>query len=85
MSADGISDGIVTKTELAELADLFDKFEFAFDPRSRQAKEAESEFENRLQQIFEEKITQAYPQVAFVVFSCKMKSLCRSYLKKNTT
>ena len=45
MPEDGISEGAITKIELAELAELFDKFEFAFDPRSTSAKEAESDFE----------------------------------------
>lgn len=84
MPEDGIPEGAITKTELAGLADLFDKFEFAFDPRSTSAKEAESEFENRVRLLFDEKIHPAYSSVAFVTFHCRVKSLCREFLKKNT-
>src|ERR1035437_9259540 len=63
MPEDGISEGAITKIELAELAELFDKFEFAFDPRSTSDKEAESDFENQMHRIFEEKIHPSYPRV----------------------
>jgi hypothetical protein len=55
MPEDGISEGAITKIELAELAELFDKFEFAFDPRSTSAKEAESDFENQVHRILRKK------------------------------
>jgi hypothetical protein len=83
MPEDGISGEAVSKAELEELADLFDKFEFAFDPLSRSAKEAESRFEDRIRQIYEEKIAPNYPHIGLVVFSCKVKTLCRVYLKRN--
>ena len=84
MPEDGISEGAITKIELAELAELFDKFEFAFDPRSTSAKEAESDFENQMHRIFEEKIHPSYPGVGFTIFHCRINSLCREFLKKNT-
>jgi hypothetical protein len=83
MSEDGVSEGAITKAELAELADLFDKFEFAFDPISTSAKEAESRFEDRIREIFEQKVVPAYPQLGFSIFCCKVRSLCRKYLKRN--
>jgi hypothetical protein len=84
MSEDGISEGVISKIELAELAELFDKFEFAFDPRSTPTKEAESDFENKVRQIFEGKIHPMWPNVGFAIFHCRVKSLCREYLKKNS-
>ena len=48
MSEDPIPEGTVARTEIAELAVLFDRFEFAFDPRSLVAKEAESDFEAKV-------------------------------------
>ena len=84
MSEDGISEGSITKLELAELADLFDKFEFAFDPRSTAAKEAESRFEDRVRQLFEEKVLKTHPGLDFTIFNFKLRSHCRLYLRKNT-
>jgi hypothetical protein len=83
MSENGFPEGLVTRTELAELAVLFDQFEFAFDPRSPVAKEAESEFENRVRRIFDEKVISAHPRLSFPLFYCKLKSVCRTFLRKN--
>ncbi len=83
MPEDGLSEGIVTRTELAELAALFDQFEFAFDPYSPRAKEAESEFENRVRAMFDTRISVAYPKVSFALFFCRVKSVCRAFLRKN--
>lgn len=84
MSEDGISEGAVSRAELAELAALFDRFEFAFDPRSIAAKEAESQFESRVVGIFEERVAPKFPEISFIAFHCRVKSLCRLYLRKNT-
>ena len=84
MSEDGFPEGLVTRTELEELAALFDESEFAFDPRSIAAGEAESEFENRIRKIFEERVVPAYPRLAFPLFYCKLKSACRTFLRKNS-
>ena len=75
--------GAVTRQELEELADLFDRYEFAFDPLSTEAKEAEVEFENRVNQTYETKVKASYPKISFVEFRCKMRSACREYLRKN--
>jgi hypothetical protein len=83
MPEDGLPEGIVTRSELSELAALFDQFEFAFDPHSIRAKEAESQFENRVRGIFDEKVFASYPNVSFAVFFCRLKSACRLYLRKN--
>jgi hypothetical protein len=83
MSEDRFSEGVISKIELAELADLFDKFEFAFDPRSVAAKEAESAFGDKIRAIFEERVASAFPQLTFAVFHCKTRTLCREFLKRN--
>jgi len=83
MSEDPISEGAVTRVEIAELASLFDRFEFAFDPRSTAAKEAESEFEGGVKRLFDERVTPKHPDVSFAVFHCRVRSSCRAYLKKN--
>lgn len=79
----GDPEGVVSREDLAELAELFDRFEFAFDPRSTAAKEAESEFQSRVIRIFEEHVLPRYPELEFHVFYCRLKTLCRLYLKKN--
>lgn len=83
MSEAGGPEGIVSRESLAELAELFDRFEFAFDPRSTAAKEAESQFQSRVLRIFDERVLPRYPHLPLPVFYCRLKSLCRVYLKKN--
>ncbi len=41
------SDSIVSSEHLAELAALFDRFEYAFDPLAEDAREAEAEFDKK--------------------------------------
>ena len=51
MSEDGIPEGTITRDEVTELACLFERYEFAFDPRSLTAREAESDFEERIRGV----------------------------------
>jgi hypothetical protein len=83
MSEDGLSEGIITRSELTDLAVVFDRFEFAFDPRARAAKEAESEFEDQVRKFYDERVVPSFPKLPFATFHCRIKSLCRTYLKKN--
>ena len=85
MPEDGIPERAITKSELADLADLFDKFEFAFDPLSTSAKEAESKFDDIMREIFEQKVPPAYPHLSFIAFSFKIRSVCREFLRKNNS
>src|SRR5437588_477485 len=82
MSEDPIPEGVITQGEIAELAVLFDRFEFAFDPRSLSAKEAESDFEAKVKQLFDARVATQYPNVDFATFHCRIRSLCRVFLKK---
>jgi len=79
----GFSEGLVTRVEIAELAALLDRFEFALDPRATPAKEAESRFETKVRQLFTERVANKYTSVSFVNFYCRTKSLCRTYLRRN--
>jgi hypothetical protein len=83
MSEDRIPEGIITRDELAELACLFDRYEFAFDPRSLAAREAESDFEQRIRALFADRIQPNFGSVSFTAFHCRIKSICRAYLRKN--
>jgi hypothetical protein len=75
MSEGGIPQGTITANEIAQLALLFDRYEFAFDPLSRDAREAESEFEERIKSLFSERVLPRYSSVSFATFHCRAKSL----------
>lgn len=83
MSEEGIPEGGISRTDVAELAPLFDQFEHAFDPLSPEAKEAENEFEDRVRALYNERIAPAFPTVSFAEFRLKLRSLCRIDLRKN--
>ena len=83
MPDDGVAEGTLTRAEIAELASLFDRFEFAFDPLAVAAKEAESAFEEKVLLLFHERVLPKYRSVTFGVFRAKIKTVCREYLRKN--
>ena len=83
MSEDGIPEGTITRDKIVELACLFDRYEFAFDPRSLTAREAESDFEERIRTLCAERVQPHYASISFAAFHCRIKSLCRAYLRKN--
>lgn len=83
MREEGIPEGIVSRDDIAELALLFDRSENAFDPLSLEAKEARCAFEERVQRLYRERVEPRYQSVAFADFRIKLRSLCRSYLRKN--
>ena len=56
MSEDRIPEGTIARDEVADLACLFDRYEFAFDPRSLAAREAQSDFEERRRTLFAERV-----------------------------
>jgi hypothetical protein len=83
MSEDRFPEGTVTRDEIAELASLFDRYEFAFDPRSLAAREAEAGFEERVRALFAERVQPRYASISFTAFHCRIKSLCREFIRKN--
>lgn len=83
MSEDRVPGRHLSRTELGELAELFDRFEFALDPDSTPAREAESRFEDLARALFDERVKPVHPHVAFSTFQYRLKTLCRAYLKKN--
>jgi len=76
-----VPEGFVSRNEIAELASLFERFEFAFDPRSVSAREAESEFEDRIGRMFFERVQPHFTSVSMNAFRARLKSLCRIYLR----
>jgi hypothetical protein len=83
VSEDGIPEGAVSGAEVEALAVLFDQYENAFDPLSPEAKEAESQFEDRVMALYQERVVPTYQSVTFAGFRCKLRSLCRAYLRKS--
>jgi hypothetical protein len=83
MPEDGVPEGNISREDIAELAALFDRFEYAFDPLSLRAKEAESNFEDRVLSLFRERVEPNYSSVSYTDFRCRIRSLCRAYLRNN--
>lgn len=64
---------------IAELAELFDSFNNAFDPASAAARQAEEEFYARTNALH---VAHA-ADIDFSVFRYELVSQCRQYLAKN--
>ena len=64
MSEERVPEGTITGDEIAELAVLFDRYEFAFDPLARAAREAESEFEDRVKHLYSERVQPKYSSIS---------------------
>lgn len=80
----GVPEGVISREDLAKLAALFDRSEYALDPLSLSAKEAESQFEDEVLMLFRELVEPHYSSISFTVFRCKVRSLCRAYLRQNS-
>ena len=86
MSDDSLAEGVVARDEIAALAELFDRFEFALDPLSREADEAESEFNDQIERLFEAWVKPKLPEhspVSLPVFRRHVCHMCREFLRKN--
>jgi hypothetical protein len=83
MSEAGPADGFISRADIEELAVLFDRFEFALDPTSEDCKVAEVELEDRVRAIFLERVSASYPSISYTFFRCKVRTQCRTYLRKN--
>lgn len=83
MSEHGVPEGAVSREDIARLAVLFDRFEYAFEPLSIDAKEAESQFEDLVLLLYNERVKERFASVTFSAFRCKIRSLCREHLRKN--
>jgi len=77
------SEGSVSRADIASLAELFDRFEFALNPVLQDAKIAEAEFEDEIAALYSGRVKPAHPEVEFSHFRLKIRSLCRAYLRKN--
>jgi hypothetical protein len=83
MSTSELSSGDISKEELSELAYYFDLSEFAFDPLSSAAKEGKAQFEDKVRNLFHQKVEKKYPSIDFSTFRQKVRTECRAYLRGN--
>ncbi len=65
--------------QIARLAELYDRYNNALDPVSRDCKEAKLEFDELADSLF---ATHA-SDVKFIDFRYELVSRCREYLRKN--
>ncbi len=77
-------DAIVSPVQLAELADLFDRSEFAFDPLSEECREATAKFEDLLRDIYEHTVKTKFPAITLNQFRCGIRKRCREFIRKNS-
>ena len=82
MSEDRLAEGLVTRIELADLARLFDEFQNASDPASETTAQAKAEFNRRVKQFYDERVTRRYRSVSESVFSAKVRRWCREFLRQ---
>ncbi len=77
--------GLVSLTDLKQLAELFDAAENALVPDSPEAKAAQIAFDSAVQQIYDCKVAMntQFASVAQPIFKAKLRSLCRQFLRKN--
>lgn len=83
MAEDRPATGAITRAELEELADLFDQFEFAFDPLAVQARQAESQFMDKVRALYDQRVVPRHPEVPFAAFASHVRLGGRAYLRKN--
>ncbi len=82
MPEDGAPERGISRNDIVEIAGIFDRYEFAIDPTSEDCRQAEAEFEDRVRQIFEEKIAPYFPDVQLRDFRCHVRVLCRRFIQK---
>lgn len=83
MPEEPASQGIVSRDDIADLAVLFDRFEYALDPTSDECKLAEVEFEDCVDSLYQSKVVHSYPEVSLMQFRCHIRGLCRRFLRRN--
>lgn len=75
--------GSILDQEIKELAPIFDRWEFALEADSQDAKRAEKEFSAKVKQMYDERVSGKFPGVDFFGFQALMRSQCREWLRKN--
>jgi hypothetical protein len=88
MGSDTESSGIISKERLDQLVSLFDRSEYALEPDSRDAQEAEAEFKSLIDSLYQEVSHQGF-KLAPAQFKALVRRHCQAVvvrgLKKTTT
>jgi hypothetical protein len=71
----------VSQGDIEELAKLFNRSEYADDPNSRDAKEAEAQYGHQVKMLYEERI--APNSISYFDFKGHLTRRCREFLKRN--
>ena len=84
MGEHGDSGGTISKERLDRFASLFDRFEYAIDPGSRDAKEAESEFSSLLDQIYRIEVEPKFSSITPAQFKAFVRRRCQALIVEQT-
>jgi hypothetical protein len=82
MCQDPAAGGTLSADELNHLAELFRQFEGAGDPLSMPCREAESEFNSFLEQIYRDKIASMSASVTLPQFRSYARNYCRQRISR---
>lgn len=77
------ADRTISSSEIAQLAELFDRSEFAIDPTSEECKEATVAFSKLVDTLHKEKILPYSSSITLHQFRCAVRKQCRDYIRKN--
>jgi hypothetical protein len=72
----------VSASDIARLAEWFDRFQYADDPNSAQCKEAEIQFNSLISRLYEDCVRPYYHSITLSHFRGKVVSECKRYLNR---
>ena len=80
---DADSEGIISEPELAQLTDLFRRFEGATDPFSNDCRSSKEQFYLLLRMIYVDKVRVKFVEIDFSIFGSMVRKMCRERLAKS--
>lgn len=72
---------IVSAKDIARLAELFDRFQYADDPLSVECQEAQRMFHSLVRQLYEQSVEPYYQSITLSAFRAKIIAECHRYLR----
>lgn len=84
MPGNGDSEGPVSRADLTRLAELFDMWNYALPPHDESSREARSEFNDLVIQIYDGqvKLKPEFSGITLTRFETLVREKCRQFLKK---
>ena len=83
MEGSGDPCGIISKEQLERLVQLFERFQYAPDPTTRECKEAESEFNDLLVGI-QEKLPESGINISLVRLKALVRGKCQEIIVRDS-